>query len=248
LPEPTAQQLAGYDLLLWLSEEGTPQSRAGELSRLAQDELFASLPSDPAELRLHVIQHAASIRAAWQADALGREWIERIATTGAIAERSLSPKAPFVDFRLLRKIVNLRLAYALLLAEEEDYAGAFDVLAPDIRFGQELGSPRLLVHAMIGTVVTKQTYRVLRMLEPDLPLPHRQSAAAILEDVQPVPSSLYTVLAGKMKFSRAYLSHIDWTQEIGIKSVMLTQLHIWRLGFHPNRTLEPHAQWTCDAL
>lgn len=237
LPEPTSREVEGYDLLLWLSKEGTPQSRVSELSPLAQDDLFVSFPSDDTQLQAHVKQHAASIRAAWEADTLGREWIERIAEVGAIAERSLTFETPIVDFRPVRKVVNLRLAYALLLAEEGDFAGAYDTLAPAIHFAQELSSARILVHAMIGTVVTKQAYRVLRIITPRLSISQRQTTAVLLHSVRPVNDRIYRVVAGDVATARAYLSNADLAKELGVRSVILERIQASRLFFHPERTI-----------
>jgi hypothetical protein len=237
LPEPSSREVEAYDLLLWLSKEGTPQSRVSELNPVAQDDLFASLPSDDTELQAHVRQHAVSIRAAWEADTLGREWIERMARAGAIAEPSSAPEAPIVDFRPTRKVINLRLAYALLLAEEGDTEGAYNTLAPTVRFAHQLSAARILVHAMIGTVVTKQTYRVMRITMPQLSTRQRHMAAALLDEVQPVHARIYSVFAGDIAFARACLLNVDWSKDTGIQSIIVKRLQVWRLFFHPERTL-----------
>lgn len=236
LPEPSAQQLAGHDVLLWLSNDSPARSRVHELSPLVLDDVFTSLPETAEELRSYVQQHASAIRIAWEADAVGREWVERIANAGEIAERSLTPEAPLAAFKPLRNVVNLRIAYALLQAEYGDHAGAYLTLAPAIRFTQELSAARNLVHAMMGTVMTKVSYRALQMIERKLPDEERRAAAVLLSSTTPIESRISTILAGDLACWRTYFLNITWANELGIHSVLLTELQAWRFFFHPERT------------
>jgi len=235
LPPATPQQQADYDILLWFSKAGTPQSRLTELSTLVQNDLFKTLPADPKELCAHVAQHTGQIRAAWETNTLGREWLGRVASMGTVVESSLAPEAVILDYRAVRNVVNLHLAYALLLAEEGNVSGAYQTLAPTIHFGQKLGAARLLVHSMIGTVVTKQAYQILRMFAPALPTKQRTEAVFLLGSVIPIEDRIYTVFAGELGFEECVLSNLARTYDSN--SQILSRLQAWRLIFHRQRTL-----------
>jgi hypothetical protein len=192
-------------------------------------------PSEAATWPAFVAENRDRIVEAWNADAVGREWVERIAhiqPRGIIVPRL---GGSYVEFSVVRSIFQRRCAYALLLMTDHRSEEAADVLLP--LFGaayhlEEAGSG--LLAQMLPDVLLRQAYQVLA----EVVAQGRLSASAksrLAEALLQAPGSdrlLRQVFAGEELLLREVID------QIGADAKRFASGPSWlqALIYNPNRT------------
>ncbi|MBK8478738.1 MAG: hypothetical protein IPL39_21385 [Opitutaceae bacterium] len=150
-----------WDTLAWMMDKH-PKSRIGE-ARLRPDAAMAiRLPTERSAWPEHVRTHRQAILDAWEADALGREWIETISRRPPVGVHVYRYEEPILSFRQTRASLFARTAYAFLLADEGRRDEAIRLVLPELVAWQNLQRcEAMLVHQMIAMVMIKESMKTI---------------------------------------------------------------------------------------
>ena len=150
-----------YHVIMWMSKD-SPFSRLKEPRVLPGDVIDLRLPANRSAWPEHVRKHRQEIMAAWDQDALGREWVDAINAhppQGIWPQRSGDPR---IDSQSIRLSSFVRWARAYVLAVEGQRDEAIQSLIPLLSCWQHLQcSGECLVTEMIADAVMKQSYGVI---------------------------------------------------------------------------------------
>lgn len=150
-----------WDTLAWMMDKH-PKSRISEARLRSEAAMAIRLPTERSAWPEHVRTHRQAIRDAWEADALGREWIETLCLRPPVGVHFYRYEEPMLSFQQTRASLFVRTAYAFLLADEGRRDEAVRLLLPELIAWQHLQRcEAMLVHQMIAVVLIKESMKTI---------------------------------------------------------------------------------------
>lgn len=150
-----------WDTVAWMMDKH-PKSRTSE-ARLKPDVAMAiRLPSDRAAWAEHVRAHRQEILDAWEADSLGREWIDELCRRPPQGVHFSRHDDPMLSFQRVRASLHARMAYTYLRATEGERDEAVRLVLPELVAWQNLQRcEAMLVHQMIAVVIRNEAMKTI---------------------------------------------------------------------------------------
>jgi hypothetical protein len=178
---PTGAERASYETTLRFALR--PGTRP--VQEFMSPKLEVPLPfGRPGAWADYFAKHGVKAHAAWQANTVGREWLQALDAVPEIAD--LTPQRPgamIMPFRPWRETVGLEVTEAMRLAAAGHGNEAVDMIVPVIRVCRKLqANSRTLVRFMSARVALDRAMAGVRfMLEKSPPdAAHRQALIAVL--------------------------------------------------------------------
>lgn len=150
-----------WDTLAWMMEKH-PKSRTGEALLKPDAALAIRLPSERDAWAEHVRTHRQAIIDAWEADALGREWIDELCRCPPQGIHLYRHDDPMLSFMRVRASLHARMSFAYLRATEGDRDEAIRLVLPELIAWQHLQRcEAMLVHQMMAVVMIKESLKTI---------------------------------------------------------------------------------------
>ena len=202
-----------YHVVMWMSRD-SPYSRLKEPGVLHGEAIDLRLPADRSAWPEHVRKHRQEIMAAWDQDALGREWVDAI---NAHPPKGIWPQSlsdPLIAFQPIWASTSVRTARAYVLALDGQRDEAIQSLIPFLSCWQHLErSGECLVNEGIARVVLKQSYGVIGETLKLGPISNETRAALrrTLDQAPPMRQILRNAILGEQDVSREAFDNIQRT-------------------------------------
>ena len=200
-----------WDTVAWMMDKH-PKSRTGEARLKSDAALAVRLPAERAAWAEHVRAHRQAIVDAWEADSLGREWIDELCRRPPQGVHLNRHDDPMLSFQRVRASLHVRMAYAYMRATEGARDDAIRLVLPELIAWQHLQRcEAMLVHQMIAVVILKEGMKTIDgILDLGAVDPATlREVGAVLEAACPLNEVFRLSFLGDYDYSRSFAGALD---------------------------------------